>query len=791
MHAVRTLCILPILLTVGHVSIAHEAIESQISELTAVIARHPDDVRSLLRRAELYREHRDYGRAFADYNKAAKLEPFRERIAVGKASVQIEQGDLSGAKEQLDLYLARNSQDWKTRLLRAKLHSRLGEWALSEKDYTAAIQTKNVSDPDVFIERAKVVAKQGPGRVPSAIAGLDEGIAMLGPVVSLQLHALNLEVMLKEFAGAINRLDSMIASAPRHDLWLVRRGEILEEAGMASEAHLSYQRALAEISNLSPRQRNLAATHQLFSSAKLGVKGTETIAPVNAEPPIQTRLLSSPARPNQSIAVAGTRSIENAHSAEGSKGTPIFVTRGPYLALLTPNSISIRWRTNTNGDSVVHFGFDVEDLDQTASNPILTTDHEVQLTNLLPNRTYFYSIESNATALAGATPSHYFKTPMPTGHALGRPIRIWAMGDFGNGSAGQYNVRDRFYEYSADSVVDMFLPLGDNAYPSGTDSEYQTYYFEVYQELLQHTPSWPTLGNHDGVSADSETQSGVYYDIFTLPRSGEAGGLPSGTEAYYSFDYANIHLICLDSHDSDRSPDGAMMTWLEYDLMATTQDWIIAYWHHPPYTKGSHDSDLEFQLIEMRENALPILEAYGVDLVLSGHSHVYERSYFIAGHYGRSSTWNPSLYGLNLGNGRSDGDGQYQKQADKSARDGAVYVVAGSGGELVAGYGLNHPAHYYSALTRGSLIVDINGGELNAKFLNEDGVIDDYFTIQKPVTFSDDVDASTQIDAVDIQLVINVALGIPASFQTDLDGDNVTDAMDIQRIINAALEIQL
>src|SRR4029450_1136767 len=120
--------------------------------------------------------------------------------------------------------------------------------------------------------------------------------------------------------------------------------------------------------------------------------------------------------------------------------------------------------------------------------------------------------------------------------------------------------------------------------------------------------------------ADSPTQTGPYYDIFTLPRNAEAGGVASGTEAYYSFDYGNIHFICLDSFDTPRSATGAMAQWLQRDLADTTQDGIIAFWHHPPYSKGSHDSDTQTPLIEMRQNFLPILEAGGVDLVLSGHS---------------------------------------------------------------------------------------------------------------------------------------------------------------------------
>src|SRR4029450_1236093 len=82
-----------------------------------------------------------------------------------------------------------------------------------------------------------------------------------------------------------------------------------------------------------------------------------------------------------------------------------------------------------------------------------------------------------------------------------------------------------------------------------------------------------------------------YLDIFTLPTQGEAGGIPSGTEKYYSFDYANIHFICLDSMGSDRKSTGPMGNWLRAALGATAQEWIIAFFHHTPYSRGSHDSD--------------------------------------------------------------------------------------------------------------------------------------------------------------------------------------------------------
>ena len=163
-----------------------------------------------------------------------------------------------------------------------------------------------------------------------------------------------------------------------------------------------------------------------------------------------------------------------------------------------------------------------------------------------------------------------------------------------------------------------------------------------------------------------------------LPRDGEAGGLRSGTEAYYSFDYANIHFIVLESFETNRSANGAMMTWLRDDLLAHDQPWVIAFWHHPPYSKGSHNSDSETELVQMRQNALPILEGAGVDLVLGGHSHSYERSFLIDGHYGNSGGFNNNNV-VDGGNGRPAGDGAYQKATLGAApHEGAVYVVAGS-----------------------------------------------------------------------------------------------------------------
>ena len=395
----------------------------------------------------------------------------------------------------------------------------------------------------------------------------------------------------------------------------------------------------------------------------------------------------------------------------------------PYLQNATPTSMVVRWRTDTETNTKLVYGASPDKLLTAVENPAKTVEHEVEITGLTPGSKYYYTVGSSTEILAGGDADHFFFTPPNPGAT--QAVRIWAVGDSGTANAKARAVRDAYLADRGDAPTDVFLMLGDNAYNDGTNAQYTRAVFEMYPMLMRQTPTWPTLGNHDGRSAISSTQSGPYYDLFTLPANGEAGGLASGTEAYYSFDYANIHFVCLNSHDVSRETTGPMLTWLQSDLSNTTQTWIIAYWHHPPYSKGTHDSDREGQLIEMRENALPILEAHGVDLVLTGHSHVYERSYLLHGHYGTSNSLNNTMI-IDIGDGRVSGDGAYARTNNK----GTVYIVSGTSGKTGSG-SLDHPAMLISMSRLGSLAIDINGNLLEARFIDSRGVVKDNFTITK------------------------------------------------------------
>lgn len=334
---------------------------------------------------------------------------------------------------------------------------------------------------------------------------------------------------------------------------------------------------------------------------------------------------------------------------------------------------------------------------------------------------------------AGGDSSTFFVTHPRIGTK--QPTRVWVLGDPGTRKKAERDVRDAYYRWTGAHPTAFWLMLGDNAYTAGKDIEYQGSVFTMFDAMLRKSVLWPTLGNHDAGSANSPTQFGVYYDIFTLPSQGQAGGVMSGTEAYYSFDYANIHVVCLDSSDSDWTKPGLMLRWLKADLEANQQDWLIAFCHHPPYTKGNHNSDndrdSDARMRLMRQTVLPVLEEHGLDLLLCGHSHSYERSYLLDGFYGRSTNLNEQVHFKSKKDGRQDGTGIYVKPTRGLApHEGAIYVVAGSSGQTSGG-DLKHPVSAVSLNVLGSLVLDIDAYRLDATFIDDKAAVRDNFTIIK------------------------------------------------------------
>ena len=403
--------------------------------------------------------------------------------------------------------------------------------------------------------------------------------------------------------------------------------------------------------------------------------------------------------------------------------------RKPYLQVLTTDSVTIRWQTEDDETGVVRYGLSPDRLDQLAVEQDAGEHHELRLSGLEADSRYFYSAGNRAQATYSGD-EYYFTTAPQRGST--DPIRLWIIGDPGKAGPDAVNVRDSVLEWVGThplgntTKIDLLIGLGDLAYTSGANIDYQQALFDIYEAVLANTPFLAVYGNHDA-------RRWAYFNIFTLPENGEAGGVASGTEHYYSIDYGNAHVVVLDSQASDRGIESDMYSWLQKDLQANERIWLIAAFHHPPYTKGTHNSDSRRdsrgRMQDMRENFLPLLEAHGVDLVFSGHSHMYERSFLIDCHYGYSDTLDPTAI-IDRGSGDPAMNAPYRKAADPRSHQGAVYVVTGSASKLDQAP-IDHPVMGHSLLELGSVVVDIEGLRLDARFINDKGEVRDHFRIEK------------------------------------------------------------
>lgn len=434
------------------------------------------------------------------------------------------------------------------------------------------------------------------------------------------------------------------------------------------------------------------------------------------------------------------------------------ITRGPYLQMPGPDRMLVVFHTDVAlTDANVEYGISTAlgsiAVGTSSADAMGGFKHVVQLESLGSSTKYFYAVGSAAGRLTTAGADYAFTTSPP--HGTRRPIRIWTFGDSGywpgKGGTRYMDTRQAYYDLvgggdvdGAADATDVMLYLGDNAYVAGDDVGYQNRFFSPppLSAFLRRQPFFSAIGNHEGIfgGADSVSQTGDYFDIMYFPTANElgAGGVASGTEAYYSFDYGNIHFVVLDSEDSIENLEtsaAVMVTWLENDLAATSADWIIAAWHKPPYSKGAgHDSDVEQAEIDMRELIVPVLDDYGVDLVLTGHAHSYERTPLLDGHYGFSTDLLVEHF-EDGGDGDPDGDGAYRKPSlGQGPGEGAVYVVAGSPADLrTFEPEEGHPAMARSLLSFGTAIIEVDGDVLTGRFLDDAGDVLDTFRIDKGV----------------------------------------------------------
>jgi 3',5'-cyclic AMP phosphodiesterase CpdA len=435
------------------------------------------------------------------------------------------------------------------------------------------------------------------------------------------------------------------------------------------------------------------------------------------------------------------------------------IIRGPYLQVTSGTGITVRWRTDIATDSKVVVGTTYGTYTISGTSSTSTTEHIVRVTGLKASTKYFYRFGTSANPVIGDA-GNYFTTAPPT--STKQKIRVAAFGDAGHFDITQTNVFNSYLNNTTSDPADLMLILGDNAYEDGTDSEFTYNFFKPFEDpMLKNHPLFPTPGNHDYHTTLQSSREAPYFKSFTTPQAGECGGVSSGAPGYYSFNWGNIHFLSLDSYGTETSSNLRMsdtlspqVVWVKKDLEANTLPWTIVFFHHPPFTKGTRNSDTEGELIAIRQNFIRILERYGVDIVLTGHSHVYERSYLLRNYYGTEAEFNLATDAVTTSSGKYDGSVNSCPfvTTTKKIKHGTVYVVSGAASSIEPDIdpSFPHDALPFSSLQGSMFFFEVENNRLDAKCFREDGTTIDQFSILKTVNKTNNI-SITQGSSVTIK----------------------------------------
>lgn len=232
---------------------AHGDLHDQIESLTAQIHSTPDNSELWFRRGLLHEQHGDHQLALTDFDRAETLNPAVPGLAFARARAQFGSKKFPAALSSLDAVPreARNQPDWFLWKARTLQHLDRSNEAVAA--FTQAISRMNRVSPDVLLERAECQLIAGQWR--SAVAGLNEGIELVGPVLTLHVKALAIERDHDEWTAALNRLDTILTIVPGSPDFLFQKGDVLNDLGRQKEALDCFRLALKELETLPDARR--------------------------------------------------------------------------------------------------------------------------------------------------------------------------------------------------------------------------------------------------------------------------------------------------------------------------------------------------------------------------------------------------------------------------------------------------------------------------------------------------------------------------------------------------------
>jgi hypothetical protein len=301
-----------------------------------------------------------------------------------------------------------------------------------------------------------------------------------------------------------------------------------------------------------------------------------------------------------------------------------------YIGQITDTSVLLAWGTTRGGSGENTIGRDSKPMgpahirfgDQT----LTAARNWIEAKGLHPDTPYSYSVEVNGAQIGNGAVRTY-----PT-----RATRLvfFVIGDYGVGNAKQNAIADAMWtefqrREAAGDPVRFVLTVGDNIYANvnlgyliknsgDQDRDWDTKFFGPYRDLLKQVPFYPSLGNHDGNSSESQGDLAAYLDNFFFPENRPA--------RWYRFSFGGLaDFFALDSTENSTGPHTApvfgpesdQFRWMEKVMPESKAPWKIPYFHHPPFTAGpAHPASYA-----VLRHWLDLFQKTGVRVVFTGHEH--------------------------------------------------------------------------------------------------------------------------------------------------------------------------
>jgi len=244
------------------VAYGHNGLHEQIEKVTELLQEEGADALLYVRRAELYRLHRDFDEALADLERARSLDPDLSAVDSVLGNVFYDTGYYAAAEVVLTRCLNINDSDGQVFLLRARARGKLGDVKSASEDYEHALELLNEVKPDYYLEYADLYAgKEGDGE--KALAVLDAGIRRLGQVVTLELKAIEIDRLTGKYDKAVKRADALAAQTQRPERYYKLKGDIYLQADRYQDAVREYEKAADSIRALPVRLRHTGSVRKL------------------------------------------------------------------------------------------------------------------------------------------------------------------------------------------------------------------------------------------------------------------------------------------------------------------------------------------------------------------------------------------------------------------------------------------------------------------------------------------------------------------------------------------------